>query len=86
MKSGSGTFRLNVALRELPDFTCRPGREAQDHHGAGIIIGPSLGYLDRAYQDARRDGWSSAPIVEMLIPSTLDASLSPEGKLPLIHL
>jgi phytoene dehydrogenase-like protein len=80
MKSGSGTFRLNVALRELPDFTCRPGREAQDHHGAGIIIGPSLGYLDRAYQDARRDGWSSAPIVEMLIPSTLDASLAPEGK------
>jgi phytoene dehydrogenase-like protein len=80
MKSGSGTFRMNVALSELPDFSCRPGREAQDHHGAGIIIGPTIGYLDRAYQDARRDGWSSAPIVEMLIPSTLDASLAPDGK------
>jgi len=80
MKSGSGTFRMNVALAELPDFTCRPGKERQDHHGAGIIIGPSLAYLDRAYQDARRDGWSSAPIVEMLIPSTLDPSLAPEGR------
>ena len=37
-------------------------------------------YLDRAYADARRHGWSRAPIVEMLIPSTLDKTLAPEGK------
>ncbi len=42
MKTGSGTFRMNVALSELPDFTCRPGTDAQDHHGSGIVIGPSL--------------------------------------------
>jgi phytoene dehydrogenase-like protein len=80
MKSGSGTFRMNVALSELPDFTCRPGKAAQDHHGAGIVIGPTLSYLERAYLDARRDGWSAAPIVEMLIPSTLDATLAPQGQ------
>ncbi|HXF53687.1 MAG TPA: NAD(P)/FAD-dependent oxidoreductase [Hyphomicrobiaceae bacterium] len=45
IRTGSGTFRMNVALTELPDFRCRPGKEAADHHGAGIIIGPSLGYL-----------------------------------------
>ena len=32
-----------------------------------------------AYMDARRHGWSKAPIVEMLIPSTLDESLAPRG-------
>lgn len=80
IKSGSGTFRMNVALRELPDFTCRPGKDRQDHHGAGIVIGPSLDYLECAYQDARRNGWSSAPIVEMLIPSTLDSTLAPDGQ------
>lgn len=77
IRSGSGTFRMNVALSELPNFTARPGTVAGDHHGAGIIIGPSLDYLDRAYLDARREGWSREPVVEMLIPSTIDRSLAP---------
>ncbi len=80
IETGSGTFRMNVALRELPDFTCLPGKTAAAHHGAGIVIGPTLGYLDRAYLDARREGWSSEPVVEMLIPSTLDDSLAPSGQ------
>ena len=80
MRSGSGTFRMNVALAELPDFTCRPGTQPQDHHGAGIIIGPTLDYLERAYHDARNEGWSREPVVEMLIPSTLDSTLAPKGK------
>ncbi len=80
MKTGSGTFRMNVALSELPDFTCRPGSTQQDHHGAGIVIGPTLDYLERAYLDAKLTGWSQSPIVEMLIPSTLDDSLAPPGQ------
>lgn len=77
---GSGTLRMNVALTALPDFSCLPGREAAEHHRAGIIIGPSVDYLDRAYLDARREGWSGAPVVEILIPSTMDDSLAPDGK------
>jgi phytoene dehydrogenase-like protein len=79
-KSGSGAFRMNVALSELPSFTALPGRELADHHTAGIIIAPSLAYMDRAYDDAKREGWSREPIVEMLIPSTLDDSLAPRGQ------
>ena len=78
--TGSGTFRMNVALAELPDFTCRPGRQVSAHHGSGIVIGPTLDYLDRAYSDARREGWSREPVVEMLIPSTIDDSLAPPGQ------
>ncbi|MGI9403069.1 MAG: phytoene desaturase family protein [Hyphomicrobium sp.] len=77
--SGSGSFRMNVALSELPDFICRPGKEQQDHHGAGIIIGPTLKYLERAYLDARLDGWSREPVIELLIPSSLDSTLAPKG-------
>lgn len=76
-KAGSGTFRMNVALSALPDFTCLPG--VDEHHQSGIIIAPTLDYMDRAFLDAKRDGWSKAPIVEMLIPSTIDDSLAPEG-------
>ena len=80
IKSGSGTFRMNVALSELPDFTCRPGKALAAHHGSGIVIGPTLDYLERAYLDARSGGWSKAPVIEILIPSTLDASLAPPGQ------
>jgi phytoene dehydrogenase-like protein len=74
----SATFRMNVALSELPRFTSLP--QAGDHLTAGIIIAPSLGYMDRAYTSARTEGWAREPIVEMLIPSTLDDSLAPPGK------
>ncbi|HZQ40147.1 MAG TPA: NAD(P)/FAD-dependent oxidoreductase [Rhizomicrobium sp.] len=76
-RMGSGTFRMNVALSALPRFTCLP--EPGDHLTAGIIIAPSLAYMDRAYDDARAAGWSKEPVVEMLIPSTLDDSLAPKG-------
>ena len=44
---------MNVALSELPDFTCLPGRELAEHHTAGIIMAPSLAYMEQAYFDAR---------------------------------
>jgi phytoene dehydrogenase-like protein len=74
-RNGSGTFRMNVALSTLPSFTALPG--AGDHLSAGIILGPSLGYMDRAWQDAKTHGWSREPVVEVLIPSTLDDTLCP---------
>jgi phytoene dehydrogenase-like protein len=79
-RNGSGTFRMNVALSELPDFTCLPGRTVAEHHQSGIVIAPSLDYMDEAYRDAKTSGWSRKPIVEMLIPSTLDDSLAPPGQ------
>jgi phytoene dehydrogenase-like protein len=79
-RCGSGTFRMNVALSELPDFTCLPGKDAADHHTAGIIIAPTLSYMEQAYFDARSTGWSRKPIVEVVIPSTLDDSLAPPGQ------
>jgi len=79
-KCRSGTFRMNVALSELPDFSCLPGRERQEHHQSGIIMAPSLDYMEQAYRDAIDHGWSRRPVVEMLIPSTLDDTLAPVGK------
>ncbi|WP_438276510.1 phytoene desaturase family protein, partial [Nitrobacter sp.] len=77
-RNGSGTFRMNVALSALPSFSALPG--AGDHLSAGIIIAPGLEYMDRAWQDARRFGWSREPVVEVLIPSVIDDSLAPSGR------
>jgi phytoene dehydrogenase-like protein len=79
-RCASGTFRMNVALSELPNFTCKPSEGRAEQHGASIVIAPSLGYLDRAYMDARIHGWARAPSVEMHIPSVLDDSLAPPGR------
>jgi phytoene dehydrogenase-like protein len=82
-RCGSGTFRMNVALSELPDFTAAPGTHLQPHHQAGILIGPSLDYYERAYFDAKsrehNPGWSRAPMIEMVISSALDDTLAPPG-------
>ena len=77
LKYGSASFRMNVALSSLPRFARLP--EPGPHHASGIIFAPSLDYMDRAYLDARAEGMAREPIVEMVIPSTLDDSLAPKG-------
>ncbi|MDH5834323.1 phytoene desaturase family protein [Luteimonas kalidii] len=83
-RCGSGTFRMNVALSELPDFSAAPGTHLQPHHQSGILIGPSLQYFENAYFDAKskahNPGWARAPIVELVISSTLDDTLAPPGQ------
>ena len=79
-KTGSGTFRMNVALSELPDFTVLRGKDKAEHHTAGIIIAPGMDYMDRAFTDAQTHGWSKAPIVEMKLPTTVDDTLAPPGQ------
>lgn len=74
----SATLRMNVALSELPRFTCAP--EPGPHLSSGIIMAPTLDYMDRAHREASEHGWSKNPIVEILIPSTVDDSLAPPGQ------
>ncbi len=64
-KTGSGTFRMNVALSGLPRFACLP--EPGEHHQSGIIIAPTLDYMDRAFTDAKAHGWAKAPIIELFV-------------------
>src|SRR3984957_2596360 len=77
-RKGSGTFPINVALNPLPPFPALPGEG--DPLTSGIILAPSLPYMDRAWLDARAHGWSREPVVEVLIPSTLDDTLCPPGQ------
>lgn len=77
-RGGSGSLRMNVALSALPRFTDTP--DGDEHLRSGIIIAPSLDYMDRAWRDAHEQGFSREPIVEMLIPSIVDDSLAPAGQ------
>lgn len=75
----SGTFRMNVALSELPRFASLDGKRDEDFLRGTINICPSLAYIEAAYDDARALGWARQPIVSMCIPSLLDDTLAPTG-------
>jgi phytoene dehydrogenase-like protein len=77
-RSHSATFRMNVALSELPRFSSMEGRGVEHFMGA-IEVSPSLSYIQQAYFDARTLGWSRAPVISMQVPSTQDDSLAPPG-------
>jgi len=77
-RGGSGSLRINIALSGLPKFRRAP--EGDAHLRSGIIMAPSLDYMDQAYYSARANGFSAQPIVEMLIPSMVDDSLAPKGQ------
>ena len=77
-RSHSATFRMNVALGELPRFASMPDQSAQVFQGA-IEICPSLGYMRQAYSTAQASGWSDQPIISMWLPSTQDTTLAPQG-------
>jgi phytoene dehydrogenase-like protein len=70
---------MNAALPELPKFSAAPRNDDGAHLGSGIILAPSLGYMDRAFAEARLTAMSTAPIVEMLVPPTINTALAPKG-------
>lgn len=75
----SGTFRMNVALSDLPRFVGQTGEGVQRYHTGTIAISPSLDYLEHAYQDAINTGMAREPIISICLPTTLDDGLAPEG-------
>ncbi len=75
----SGSFRMNLALSELPRFAALDGKDDEAKLTGTIDIAPSLPYLDRAYDDAKSGGWAREPVVSLCLPSTLDDTLAPKG-------
>jgi len=70
--------KVNLALSELPDFTCMPGVGVQ-HKGA-FSISPSVDYLERAYDDAKYGEFSRRPYMDIVFPSMIDPGMAPPGK------
>jgi len=75
----SSSFKLNLALRELPDFAAIPGRSLQPHHQAIIDLAPSIDYLEKAYDEAKRGHPSQEPFLEFVLQSANDPTVAPPG-------
>jgi phytoene dehydrogenase-like protein len=76
----SASLKINLAVSELPDFTCLPGNaEPGPQHRGTIHIGATPEYIERAYDDAKYGEPSRRPVIEMTIPSAVDPTLAPPG-------
>ena len=76
----SASLKINVALSELPDFTCLPGKTAAAHHRGTIHICETLDTMERGFDDAKYGRPSAEPILEITLPSAVDPTVAPEGK------
>jgi len=76
----SASLKINLALSELPSFVARPGHRPGPQHRGTIHVSPTLDYLERAFDDARRGVPSSEPILEVTLPSAVDETLAPAGR------
>jgi len=76
----SASAKINLALGEPPRFTCVPGEGIGPHHRGTIHIGPSLDYLERAYDDAKYGRPSERPILEITMATSIDRTIAPPGK------
>ena len=76
----SASAKINLALAEPPRFTCLPSDGIGPHHHGTMHIGPSLDYLERAYDDAKYGRPSERPILEMTMATSVDHSIAPPGK------
>ena len=70
--------KVNLALSELPNFTCMPGNGP--HLRGAVSISPSIDYIERAYDDAKYGEFSTNPYMDIIIPSMIDPGMAPPGK------
>jgi phytoene dehydrogenase-like protein len=80
IKMDGVAMKINLALDGLPDFAAAPGTEPGPQHRGTIHIGPTMDYIDRAWDDARGGRPSERPFLEMTIPTTYDSTLAPPRK------
>jgi phytoene dehydrogenase-like protein len=82
-KFKGSSAKVNLALSELPQFTCMQNKSAtlraMAHRGA-FSISPSMDYVERAYGDAKYGEFSKRPYMDIVFPSMIDPGMAPPGK------
>jgi phytoene dehydrogenase-like protein len=76
----SGSCKVNLALSEVPDFSCLRGSTPGPQHRGTIHLCPTREYIERAFDPAKYGHISGNPIIEATIPSSLDDTVAPRGQ------
>lgn len=79
-KTFSTAFKINLAVEEPPRYTAFDAAAIRTNYPTYVHIGPSLEYLERAYDDAKYGRPSTRPFMTAVVPTVVDAELAPRGK------
>ncbi len=74
----STAFKINFALDGLPEYTAWDTSYGKSP--AYVHIGPSVAYLEKAYDDAKYGRPSEWPWASPVVPTMHDDTIAPEGK------
>jgi phytoene dehydrogenase-like protein len=80
IKVKGSVVKVLMALGELPNFTAMPGTEIGPQHTGGIVINPSVDYLETAWDDCKRGHPSRRPFMDCYIQTATEDGLTPPGK------
>lgn len=69
--------KINLALSSLPSFT---GITRRDELRGRLHVGPTLDYLEQAFDASKYGDISARPYLDIAIPTLIDPSLAPPGK------
>jgi phytoene dehydrogenase-like protein len=83
-RSVGNVAKVHLALDALPEFPSLGNAVGPDGFSEAlsgrIHIGPEIDYLEKAYDASKYGEISSAPYLDITIPTLLDPSLAPDGK------
>lgn len=76
VRSRGLTAKLHLALDRLPQFR---GLTEESLRGR-LLLAPSADYIERAYNHVKYNEYSTAPMLEITIPTLADPGLAPAGR------
>ncbi len=80
IRSKGSVVKVLLGLGELPDFTAMPGTTVGPQHTGGIVINPSVDWLETAWDDCKRGHPSRRPFMDCYIQTATEEGLAPAGK------
>ena len=80
IKVKGSVLKVLLGLGELPNLTAVPGTAVGPQHTGGIVINPSIDYLERAWDDAKYGRPSARPFMDCYIQSATEEGLAPPAK------
>ena len=76
----STAFKVNLALDGLPSYSAFDKEKVGLPFPTYVHIGPTMEFLERAYDDAKYGRFSSRPFISPVLPTLAEPELAPEGK------
>jgi phytoene dehydrogenase-like protein len=79
IRTQSSIFKVHLAVRQLPQYRAFSAKERGFDYPVSVRLGPSVDYLEQAFDDYRRGQMSRRPFMTVFAPSLCDNTLAPKG-------